>query len=82
MIQTRVAGFNFQGKGRIHMTDEEIRQLVESLEITDIEAAVFMAQHVRRETLHRYFKVIQSANNAASDQSITYRDIDKVVFER
>lgn len=46
------------------------------------EAIFRLAVEVERETRHRYFRLMQAVNNAAFNQEIAVKDIDKLVWDK
>ena len=66
------------------MTNNEIDELIEHYGL-DGEAgkiAQRLCQDVVRQTRYEYFRLIQEANNAASERVITQRDLSRFVWEK
>ena len=64
------------------MKDNDIKQLVADYGLTGdtADVAFRIARDAVRDTLHAYFSLMQNANNAACNLSITARQLDVFVW--
>lgn len=66
------------------MDQADIKKLVSDYGFSGetAEAICRLATEVERETRHRYFRLMQCVNNAASNREITVKDVDKLVWDK
>lgn len=63
------------------MNETELLELIKSYGFEDNQVVTALCREVERTTRHAYFSLIQNANNAASQVTITARQLDKFIWD-